>query len=153
MKYRQLPASSDHVLWSEAVPVADRHQNGPRHVALERANARALARDRAADERDRLAESRVQGRPTFDQAMAAADRAAAAIDRRAGAADREFAVEQAQHLLEALEHSREIGMAIGIIAEQSEVSVDEAFRMLTERSQRSNIKLRDIARQIVDRHS
>jgi hypothetical protein len=132
--------------------VVDRHETGSRHAALERLEDRASARDREADERDRLAEERVEGRRTFDQALAAADRAASAIDRRASAADREFAVAQALHLLAALESSREIGMATGIIAEQSGVTVDEAFRMLSERSQRSNVKLRDVAREIVDRH-
>jgi hypothetical protein len=144
--------SSDHVIWSESTPVADRHANGARHAALERLEERANARDRDADERDRRAKERVQGRPTFDQALAAADRAASAIDRRAGAADREFAVAQALHLLSSLESSREIGMAVGLIAQQSGVTVDEAFRMLSTRSQHSNVKLRAIAHEIVERH-
>ena len=144
--------ASDHVIWSEATPVADRHANGSRHAALERLEERANARDRDADERDRLATERVEGRPTFDQALAAADRAASAIDRKAGAADREFAVAQALHLLSSLENAREIGMAVGIIAEQSGVTVDEAFRMISTRSQHSNVKLRDIAHEIVNRH-
>ena len=88
-----------------------------------------------------------------DREAAAADRAAAAQDRHEAAIDREMATEQVRQLQAALRSSREIGMAIGIVAEGSGVSTDAAFKMLSERSQRSNTKLWDIAKEIVALHN
>ena len=45
----------------------------------------------------------------------------------------------------------EIEQAKGILMAQSGVSADEAFRVLSRASQRENRKLRDIARDIVER--
>jgi AmiR/NasT family two-component response regulator len=42
-----------------------------------------------------------------------------------------------------------IGEAIGILRYQSNLSSDEAFRVLTRASQRLNIKLREVARRVV----
>jgi AmiR/NasT family two-component response regulator len=44
-----------------------------------------------------------------------------------------------------------IGEAIGILRAQSKLTSDQAFDMLVSASMRSNVKLRDIARQIAGR--
>lgn len=49
----------------------------------------------------------------------------------------------------ALESRQVIGEAIGILRYQSNLSSDEAFEVLIRASQRMNIKLRDVARRIV----
>jgi GAF domain-containing protein len=56
--------------------------------------------------------------------------------------------QQAQ-LRAAVESRQMIGEAIGILRYQSNLSSDEAFTVLTRASQRLNIKLREVARQIV----
>jgi len=55
---------------------------------------------------------------------------------------------QAQ-LRAALESRQVIGEAVGILRHQSKLSSDEAFEVLIRASQRMNVKLRDIARRIV----
>ena len=55
---------------------------------------------------------------------------------------------QAQ-LRAAIESRQVIGEAIGILRYQSNLSSDEAFEVLTRASQRMNIKLREVARRIV----
>ena len=55
---------------------------------------------------------------------------------------------QAQ-LRAALESRQVIGEAIGILRHESNLSSDEAFEVLTRASQRMNVKLRDVARRIV----
>jgi transcriptional regulator with GAF, ATPase, and Fis domain len=57
--------------------------------------------------------------------------------------------QQAQ-LRAAIQSRQVIGEAIGILRAQSNVTSEEAFTMLTAASQRMNVKLRDIARQIRD---
>jgi AmiR/NasT family two-component response regulator len=52
---------------------------------------------------------------------------------------------------DALESSRIIGVALGIIMGQSTVTRADAFRILSQASQRSNVKLRDLAEQLVGR--
>jgi len=59
------------------------------------------------------------------------------------------AQEHADQLENALESSREIGMALGILMAQSKVDSDTAFRILSQGSQRTNIKLRQLAARIV----
>jgi GAF domain-containing protein len=56
--------------------------------------------------------------------------------------------QQAQ-LRAAVESRQMIGEAIGILRYQSNLSSDEAFRVLTRASQRLNIKLREVARRVV----
>lgn len=63
----------------------------------------------------------------------------------ANAAEHEHGV----NLESALESSRVIGVAVGILMEQSSVSRAAAFRILSLASQRSNVKLRDLAERIV----
>ena len=57
--------------------------------------------------------------------------------------------EHGENLESALESSRVIGVAVGILMEQSSVSRAAAFRILSLASQRSNVKLRDLAERIV----
>jgi transcriptional regulator with GAF, ATPase, and Fis domain len=58
--------------------------------------------------------------------------------------------EHAGHLEKALESSREIGVAVGIVMSQSRTDRAGAFRILSDASQRMNVKLRDIAARIVE---
>lgn len=57
---------------------------------------------------------------------------------------------QQANLRAAVESRQVIGEAIGILRAQGDVSSDEAFEMLSSASQRMNIKLRDLARQIAE---
>ncbi len=57
--------------------------------------------------------------------------------------------EHGEHLENALESSRVIGVAVGILMEQSSVDRAGAFRILSLASQRSNVKLRELAERIV----
>ena len=54
-------------------------------------------------------------------------------------------------LKNAIESRQVIGEAIGILRSQSDVSREVAFEMLAKASQRMNVKLRDLAREIADR--
>ena len=54
-------------------------------------------------------------------------------------------------LQQAVETREMIGKAIGILMERESISDEEAFSMLRVASQNSNIKLRDIAAEVVDR--
>ena len=49
----------------------------------------------------------------------------------------------------ALESSREIGAAIGILMNQRQITVDEAFQLLRTKSQRTHRKLRDVASEVL----
>jgi GAF domain-containing protein len=57
----------------------------------------------------------------------------------------------ARHLEEGLKSSRVIGLAMGILVERESCTEDEAFDMLRLISQNANIKLRDVAQQLLDR--
>lgn len=62
------------------------------------------------------------------------------------------AFELSQHLTEAMESRAIIEQAKGILMAQSpELDADGAFALLSSASQRENVKVRDIARRIVDR--
>jgi GAF domain-containing protein len=60
------------------------------------------------------------------------------------------ASKQQANLRAAIESRQVIGEAIGILRAQGSVDRDEAFAMLSSASQRMNVKLRDLARQIAD---
>lgn len=64
---------------------------------------------------------------------------------------REVAVahEKIKHLEIALQTSREIGMAIGVLMGRQRIPADRAFDQLREHSQRTHRKLRDIAADLV----
>lgn len=88
-----------------------------------------------------------QREDAFDERTEAFGRVLAAHGALAmSAAD---AHETADNLQKALENSREIGMAIGILMVQSKVDQNAAFRLLSHGSQRANIKLRSLADRIV----
>lgn len=58
-------------------------------------------------------------------------------------------LEHAEQMEDALENSREIGTAVGIMMVQAQVGREEAFRRLAAASMRLNIKLRDLAARMV----
>jgi hypothetical protein len=53
-----------------------------------------------------------------------------------------------EHLRRAIESRQVIGEAIGILRAQSNLTSQEAFEMLSRASQRTNVKIRDLAQQI-----
>jgi GAF domain-containing protein len=57
---------------------------------------------------------------------------------------------QAEELNEALASRKVIGQALGIVMERFELNEDRAFQFLVRVSRNSNIKLRDVARRLVD---
>ncbi len=59
----------------------------------------------------------------------------------------------ARTLREGLQSNREIGKAMGLLMAFHKVSDDEAFAMLRRTSQDLNIKLGEVARQVVDHHN
>lgn len=64
-----------------------------------------------------------------------------------------IALEKAQdseQLSEALSTRKVIGQAIGIVMERFQVDEDRAFQFLVRASSTSNIKLRDVATELVD---
>ena len=52
----------------------------------------------------------------------------------------------------ALEGSRVIGLAIGMLMEQRQTNRETAFTILSNASQRANLKLRELAERVVDGH-
>ncbi|GHA02370.1 transcription antitermination regulator [Streptomyces echinoruber] len=58
-----------------------------------------------------------------------------------------------EQLTEAMRTRDLIGQATGILMERLDTDAAEAFKSLVRASQRENVKLRDIARRIVDAHS
>ena len=93
----------------------------------------------------------------FPAAFGATDRAQgqlfATLARLAldSAAQRAVAEENAGHLGEALETREVIGQAQGILMERERISAERAFDLLRRASQRMNVKLRDVARGLVER--
>ena len=59
------------------------------------------------------------------------------------------AARQQENLRRAIESRQVIGEAIGMLRAQNKVSSEQAFRMLSQASQRMNIKLREVAERIV----
>jgi AmiR/NasT family two-component response regulator len=55
----------------------------------------------------------------------------------------------AEELQRALVSNRRIGMAMGILMERHRLTEEQAFQRLRDLSQRSNVKLREVAEQIV----
>jgi len=58
--------------------------------------------------------------------------------------------DQAIHLAHALESSREIGIALGILMNEHKIPRTQAFDLLKTQSQNSNRKLRDVASSVVE---
>lgn len=59
----------------------------------------------------------------------------------------------ADTLRSGLQSNREIGKAIGLMMAFHKISDDEAFKMLRSASQDMNLKLHDVARQVVEHHN
>lgn len=57
--------------------------------------------------------------------------------------------ELAVNLQEALQASREIGMAMGILIERHKLTSEQAFDQLRGASSRRNVKLRDVAKEVL----
>lgn len=81
------------------------------------------------------------------QAVASVLAAHAAVAMSAALGD-----DHVQQLEQALDSNRTIGLALGMLMEQSRVDRGRAFQMLSLASQRLNIKLRVLAERIVVRH-
>lgn len=60
---------------------------------------------------------------------------------------------RAEHLTHALEHSRTIGAAVGVLMAMQKITAAEAFDHLREASMAQNRKLHLIAQEVVDRGS
>ena len=60
--------------------------------------------------------------------------------------------EEATTLRRGLESNREIGKAIGLLMAMHDISDDQAFEMLSKVSQEMNIKLAEVASQVVAHH-
>jgi transcriptional regulator with GAF, ATPase, and Fis domain len=84
----------------------------------------------------------------FDEHASAVGTVLAAHGAIAMSAAREH--ERAEHLEEALQSSREIGMAIGVLMASGKIAQDEAFERLRQASQNLHRKLRQIATEVVD---
>ena len=63
-------------------------------------------------------------------------------------------VRSAERKADALEHgllsNRRIGMAVGILMTRRQLTEDQAFAMLSHASQHGNVKLRDLARHVIE---
>jgi AmiR/NasT family two-component response regulator len=59
------------------------------------------------------------------------------------------AIAHAEALQRALISNRQIGMAMGILMERHRLTAEQAFDRLRDLSQRSNVKLRDVAEQLI----
>jgi GAF domain-containing protein len=60
--------------------------------------------------------------------------------------------EEATTLRRGLESNREIGKAMGLLMAMHDISDDQAFQMLSKVSQEMNIKLAQVAAQVIDHH-
>jgi AmiR/NasT family two-component response regulator len=74
------------------------------------------------------------------------DAAEELLEARTGLA---AATAHAEELRRALLSSRQIGMAMGIFMERHRLTAEQAFDCLRDLSQRRNVKLRDLAEQII----
>ena len=73
-----------------------------------------------------------------------------AVDQLASArSDLAVATAHAEHLQRALVSNRRIGMAMGILTERHRLTHEQAFERLRDLSQRSNVKLHDVAEQMI----
>ena len=67
----------------------------------------------------------------------------------AARSDLAAATDRAEHLQKAVASNRRIGMAMGILMERHRLTEAQAFDHLRALSQRDNVKLRDLAEQII----
>lgn len=88
-----------------------------------------------------------------DRAVAvkfAAQAAIAAANAQTYAGVQEERAKMAKRLQDALHSRATIDQAVGVLVERERLSPEQAFEMLRTASQRLNVKIRDIARQIVE---
>lgn len=116
----------------------DRFMSGRDVDASAGDRADALADERTA--RENRQRSREDRQRASDDAITAAGLARDAADA---------AAEEAAGLREGMEHRSVIGQAQGLIMAEHGITADEAFDMLVQQSQSSNIELRDIAVRLV----
>ncbi|EWT01329.1 hypothetical protein N865_10950 [Intrasporangium oryzae NRRL B-24470] len=57
---------------------------------------------------------------------------------------------ETENLKKALEHSRDIGAAVGVLMAFEKLTQDEAFELLRHASQDQNVKLYALAREVLD---
>lgn len=110
-------------------------------------DAAALDRFAAGEDRDLSAGDR--GDSYDDRARSSAARRAAADDRRRASADRQAAIDEATTLNEALQTRLQIGQAQGLLMARHRLTPDQTFALLVRFSQTTNVKLRDVAAQLV----
>lgn len=150
----------------EAAALARREQAAARDVA-------ASVRDRRSREKhddgdpgfaDRFLSARDVDASAGDRADALTDERSAREDRRRSREDRSRAADdrdaaetaavatsrEVAGLREALDRRTVIGQAQGLLMAQHGVTADEAFALLVQASQRRNVKVRDIAAQLVE---
>ena len=60
--------------------------------------------------------------------------------------------EEATTLRRGLESNREIGKAIGLLMAMHKIDDDQAFQMLSKVSQEMNIKVAEVANQVIQHH-
>jgi hypothetical protein len=82
-----------------------------------------------------------------EEGMMFASQAAIAV---ANLRERASMASQLEHLEEGLKNRTMIGQATGVLMAQEGLTSEEAFQKLVVASQTSNIKLRDIARRVVE---
>ncbi|MDP9395648.1 MAG: ANTAR domain-containing protein [Actinomycetota bacterium] len=113
---------------------------------------------------DRLLAGELRDAAAGDRADASLDRRRAATARAASAANREQAAEDRQEALEqvaaaaaevaqlrdALETRHLIGQAVGMLRERYSLEEEAAFAVLVRLSKYTNVKLRDVAKTVVD---
>jgi len=103
-----------------------------------------------AESRSDLAHSRADlERSRGDLAQSRSDLAQSRGDLAQSQVDLAVANELAVNLQEALQASREIGMAMGIVMERHKLTSEQAFDQLRGASSRRNVKLRDVAGEIL----
>jgi len=85
--------------------------------------------------------------PVFGWLLVTAEDAAEELTN--AQSDLAVATAHAEHLQRALVSNREIGMAMGILMERHRLTQEQAFERLRDLSQRSTVKLRDVAEQII----
>ncbi|QBX57252.1 ANTAR domain-containing protein [Nocardioides seonyuensis] len=102
--------------------------------------------DRAAIETLQSDAADTLGRIEDIEAAAALDRQMIAELQDAGVVSREHAAQMER----ALQSSRTIGTAVGILMAEREIRQDEAFTVLKAASRNSNRKLREVAQELVE---
>lgn len=101
----------------------------------------------AGDRADALGDERAARE---DRQHSREDRQRASDDRDAATADAQTAVEDAAGLRAGMESRTVIGQAQGVLIARLGITADEAFARLVLESQARNIKVRDVARSLVE---